>query len=266
MKNLILMATLSFSQLLWADGVLLVTDIDDTIKVSHVLDKDSAAANAFAVKNAFMGMPELYQALTKVESATPMYYLSNAPKKLMTQSHEAFVKINNFPQGVLVLNHRLIERTHKIKSLRQMIKEHEPKVMILIGDNGERDAEVYAQIREEYPLIGGETYIHQTYSQKGYRGQFGKPLLKNQIPWVTSIDLAQDLLRKGYISQDDYLKVVDAVEKRGLAEDPYVERNQQMLFPAWFDCRDFKVPMMEAVSVDFQTFAEKRCAREPYRN
>lgn len=266
MKNFLSLVVLSFSSLLWADGVLLVTDMDDTIKVSHVLDADSAAANAIATKNAFLGMPELYQALVKIPGATPMHYLSNAPVWLMKKSHETFLANNQFPAGELVLNPRTIDSEHKIKSLRAMIEKHRPTSMILIGDNGERDAEVYQQIREEYPQIGGLTYIHQVYSQAGFKNSTGKPLLKNQIGWVTSVDLADDLMLKGIISLADYLNVYIAVETKALEEDPTIERDAQMFFPAWLDCRDFSVREISVINHELQDHIANRCAREPFED
>lgn len=263
MKKLIFTLLLILPQLVFARTVLLVSDMDDTIKVSHVLDPDSAVGNAIAVKNAFMGMPELYQRLSRIEGATPIHYLSNAPRKIMIKSHRKFIRKNKFPRGELVLNSKLIDPEHKIKSLRKMIETFRPDEMILIGDNGEHDPEVYAQIRKEYPHIGGLTYIHLAYSKFGFEGSFGKPLLDNQIGWATSLDLALDLMFKGYIVMKDYLKVVKAVEERALAEKNDVERNRQMMFPAWFDCRDFTVPVLPGVSSELQTKIETRCASEP---
>ena len=68
MKNTtsLLLATLVFSSLSAAADTLLVSDMDDTIKVSYVLDKDSVVANVAMIHNVFMGMPELYQAISKI--------------------------------------------------------------------------------------------------------------------------------------------------------------------------------------------------------
>ncbi len=263
MKNITLALFLLIPQLAFSK-VLLVSDMDDTIKVSHVLDVDSAVANARQTKNAFMGMPELYQSMAKIPDATEFHYLSSAPRKLMLYLHHFFLWQNDFPSGKLVLNNKLIDSQHKINSLRKMIAELNPTKMILIGDNGERDAEVYAQIRKEFPHIGGETYIHIAYSLEGFEKNNGKKLQEGQIPWATSIDLAFDLLKKGYITEADYKRLVESVEARALAEDPYIERRQQMMFPAWFDCRDYKVPVLPFISNELQTKIEDRCAREPY--
>src|SRR5690606_41697015 len=113
-----------------------------------------------------------------------------APRKLMLYLHHFFLWQNDFPSGKLVLNNKLIDSQHKINSLRKMIEELNPTKMILIGDNGERDAEVYAQIRKEFPDIAGETYIHTAYSFEGFEKNNGKPLQQAKIAWAASIELA----------------------------------------------------------------------------
>lgn len=262
MKTIILLTLLLAATSAFA-SILLVTDMDDTIKVSHVLDPDSAMANAAATKNAFMGMPELYQSLVKMEGATHMHYLSNAPRRLMNYSHRMFLWRNDFPAGELILNRKVIDHEHKIKSLRKMIADHKPTKMILIGDNGEKDPEVYAKIRSEFPEIGGETYIHLAYSSLGFEGSFARPLLPGQIPWVTSLDLTLDLVMKGYLTNEAYTKVVKSVEQRALKEKNTVERNRQMMIPAWMDCRDATIPKLPLISNDLQLKIEDRCSREP---
>lgn len=263
MKNTLIALILLLPQLVTA-RTLLVSDMDDTIKVSHVLDIDSALANARQTKNAFMGMPELYQALIKIPNATPMHYLSSAPQRIMEYYHRRFLSRNNFPSGKLVLNRKLIDHEHKITSLRRMIEEYRPTKMILIGDNGERDTIVYAQIRKEFPDIGGETYIHLAYSQAGFEKNQGKPLLDGQIGWATSIDLASDLLQKGYINKSAYLELIKSVMPKALAENPNIERGRQMMFPAWFDCRDLKIPELPEVPAELQRKIEYRCEIAPY--
>jgi hypothetical protein len=263
MKTFILLSLSIFPQLLLANPVLIVTDIDDTIKVSHVLNKESAVRNAIETKNAFMGTPELLTALSKIEGATPIHYLSNAPELIMRRSHEKFIRENKFPQGELLLSEKLIAKEHKVNALREMIKTYAPKEMILIGDNGEKDNEVYDQIRREFPEIGGPTYIHLAYSQRGHKGNYGKPLLGDQIGWATSLDLAYDLLIRGYINVGDYTGIISAVEDRAIAEKEDLKRDRQIMFPEWFDCRDFSAPVLPNIKAEMQKKIEDRCSRSP---
>lgn len=276
MKNTttLLLATLVFSSMSASAQTLLVSDMDDTIKVSYVLDKDSVVANVAMIHNVFMGMPELYQAISQIPDVKSIKYLSNAPKKIIGDLHEKFLKLNQFPQGEFVARSWYDLRTgnsHKVYSLRKFIKQYDPKEMILIGDNGEADAEIYAQIRTEYPSVLGPTYIRQAYSSIGFSGNFAKPLHEGQIPFSSSVDIAVDLFKRGYLSSEAVTDHVLDVVPDMLDEDEDENRGPSA-FPEWYDCRDFKLPNLP-VLVDLkandllQEYGNKvqqRCSIEPY--
>ncbi|MBY0517853.1 MAG: DUF2183 domain-containing protein [Bacteriovoracaceae bacterium] len=257
--------------------MILVSDVDDTIKVSHVLDKDSTVANFPMLRNVFTGMPELYNLIVKHPELTTAKYLSNSPQKLIGDRHEKFLKINNFPKGDLVgrkWSMIFSGKNHKINSLRKFVKEFAPREMILIGDNGEADTEVYSQIRKEFPQIGGLTYIHQVYSLEGFHNKKGKPLEENQIGFATSLDIALDLLNRGYLKQEDVEELFIKVAPSILAEGNFEERGHAMAFPAWLDCRDFKVAELptfqsqeaQDLLLQYGQKTKSRCEHVPYKN
>jgi hypothetical protein len=274
MKKLIAAGLLVLSTFAFADNeVILVSDIDDTIKNSHVLDPDSTIANAFLPNNTFMGMPELYQSLLDDKKVDEVVYLSNAPKFLMYPFHHHFLKREGFPNGRLLLNTGLSNKTHKLNSLRKIIEKESPKELILIGDNGEHDTEVYGTIAKEYPDTKITTFIHQAYSQIGYHNNFGKLLEENQIGWATALDLSYELMNRDLLTEASYANVVTEILPRAMKEGNYKERRGAVMFPAWLDCRDFKaieLPVEEDLKQeDVSAFNKKlseRCSVEPYRN
>jgi phosphatidate phosphatase APP1 len=233
--------------------IMVVSDVDDTIKVSHVLDKDSTLANGPLIHNAFLGMPELYHAIVEHPQMLTLKYLSNAPKRFIGDIHQKFLRANHFPKGELVTRRwRQIfsGNNHKLDSLRSFIKEHQPREMILIGDNGEADTEIYAQIRREFPQITGPTYIRVAYSMIARREQ-GKPLLPGQTGFASSIDVALDLLNRGYLKMEAVEELVKATVPELLSEGSREERGHPIAFPAWYDCRDFAQPELPTlVDVD----------------
>lgn len=254
--------------------IVLVSDIDDTIKVSHILDKDSAAANALMLKNAFIGMPELYQLIAQHPEISGVKYLSNAPKKLFGDLNEKFIKLNKFPRGELAGRQWraiLKGKKHKIETLHRYVRELRPRDFILIGDNGEADTEVYAEIRQAYPQIGGVTYIRQVYSKKGFDGEHGKPLRKGQVGFSSSIDIALDLLNRGYLKMDAVEAHIRLIVPRILAESDEEDRGHQIAYPEWMDCRDYTLPEMPLLlDVEAQELLTKyaakigaRCGRKP---
>lgn len=274
MKNIIAASLLVLSTLAFADQeTILITDMDDTIKNSHVLDTDSTIANAFNPKQAFMGMPELYESLLADKKVDEIVYLSNAPKWLMYPFHRRFLRKEGFPQGRLLLNLTLSKKNHKLNSIRNIVENENPKELILVGDNGEHDTEVYATIAKEYPDLKITTYIHQVYSQIGFHNNFGKLLEENQIGFATALDLSVELMNRSSLSEDSYVKLVNDIVIKALEEGNYREHGRPIMFPAWLDCRDYKVtelPVKKDLNVDliagFNKKLSDRCTREPYRN
>lgn len=273
-KTFLLSLSLLASFNLWAQSIL-VSDIDDTIKVSYVLDKDSTAANLPMLRNAFIGMPELYHAIADIQGMRAVKYLSNAPRRVIGKVHQKFLIVNDFPDGELVARsfYDLTKgNKHKIESIRKFISIYDPKEMILIGDNGEGDAVVYSTITKQHSQIPTLTYIRQAYSKKGFNGKFAKPLLEGQIPFSTSLDVSLDLYHRGVFSVETMTKLVKNIAPAILKESQHEERGKQMAFPEWYDCRDFSMPELPVLPdvaanellIQYGAKVQLRCNQAPF--
>ena len=144
----------------------LISDLDDTIVVSEVMEKRVLLKNSLAVapedRVAVAGMAELYRRLLakNVEpEAAAVFYVSASPRQL-TDNLRAFLKKNGFPRGVLRLK-ELSEtsedsltgdqRAYKRRTLEEIFRAY-PKVRFaLFGDDGEQDPEIYAELQEKFP-------------------------------------------------------------------------------------------------------------------
>lgn len=215
----------------------LVTDIDDTIKISHVLDKGAALANTVHIRNHFYGMGELYSALQKTNPDFNFVYLSAAPEKLMEKLHTAFLKLNGFPAGDLILRLSLANKNFKLNSIRALIATRQPQRLILVGDNGERDPYIYEQIRAEYPDIQTEIYIHQVYSYRA-RKEIGVPPQSTQRLFVTSIDLARAFALTKDLPQHSLEQMALIMVPQLFKQNPR-KQTGPLFIPGWVDCRDF---------------------------
>ncbi len=146
-------------QLIPANGLSVISDIDDTIKVSEVLDKQKLLKNTFvAPYQVVKGMPELYQHLK--ERGAYFHYVSASPWQLYP-SLQPFMQAH-YPKGTLMFRHFRLKDTsfieflgsskdYKIKKIRAIIKRYPKHRFILIGDSGEHDAEIYATIYQQFP-------------------------------------------------------------------------------------------------------------------
>ena len=144
----------------------LVSDMDDTVVVSEVLDKRVLLRNSLGVapekRVAVPGVAEAYRRLLAKNPApesAAVFYVSASPRQL-TDNLRAFLRVNGFPRGVLRLK-ELSEtsedsltgdqRAYKRRVLEEIFRAH-PKVRFaLFGDDGEQDPEIYAELQEKFP-------------------------------------------------------------------------------------------------------------------
>ncbi len=148
-------------QLIDKQGISVISDIDDTIKISEVQDKWALLANTFT--RPFQPVPKManfYNAIAQQGNVT-FHYVSASPWQLY-QPLRDFLSTNGFPAGSFHL--RLFRwkdstffkffkssRYHKIKAIQLLIECCRQRRFILIGDSGEADPEIYASIARRYP-------------------------------------------------------------------------------------------------------------------
>jgi phosphatidate phosphatase APP1 len=144
-----------------------VSDIDDTVMRTGVANKLKMLWRLFVEdaesRVAFPGVAALYRALhagVGGAEGNPMLYVSRAPWGLYEMLSEFFQR-HGIPAGpVLFLRewglswtHPLPRRAtdHKQALIRHMLALYRDLPFVLIGDSGQHDPEVYAQIVEENP-------------------------------------------------------------------------------------------------------------------
>ncbi|MCJ2137150.1 DUF2183 domain-containing protein [Methylobacterium sp. J-026] len=144
-----------------------VSDIDDTVMRTGVANKLKMLWRLFVEdaesRVAFPGVAALYRALhagAGGAEGNPMLYVSRAPWGLYEMLSEFFQR-HGIPVGpVLFLRewglswtHPLPRRAtdHKQALIRHMLALYRDLPFVLIGDSGQHDPEVYAQIVEENP-------------------------------------------------------------------------------------------------------------------
>lgn len=236
--------------------IILISDIDDTIKVSHILAGTDKIIRATNVTTPFAGMAHLFQLVLNAnhQSENKIVYLSNAPKEVLgipalQVSHQTFLKYNQFPPGELNLRDSLFEENHKIKEIRRIIDSEKPDAVIMIGDNGERDAEIYHQAVQEYSRTGIKmvTFIHQLYGSKvpfykpNILAEIGKTLYPEQYGYVTPVEIALQLKDEDLIDQaglDWMLKNISPY----IVKESYlkIDLMKPLTFPRFKNCSDFQ--------------------------
>ncbi len=146
-------------QLIPESGLSVISDIDDTIKISNVLDKKALIRNTFVEPyKVAKGMPEYYQRLEEQDAY--FHYVSASPWQIYP-SMKLFMD-SHYPKGTVALRYfRLTDSSlinflqpsteYKNTQIKQIIQRYPKHQFLLIGDSGEHDPEIYASIYRQFP-------------------------------------------------------------------------------------------------------------------
>lgn len=253
MKHLLSLLVLFFSAQVFS-RTLIISDIDDTIKVSHVLSLVGKTSRASDITTPFAGMAQLYRLILNQNiQDSRIVYLSNAPQKIagipaLEYSHKTFLSYNEFPYGEVELRESLSDQNHKIKQIRMLIEQQKPDLVILIGDNGERDPEVYHQAYNEYSARTKiVSFIHQMYSSQkpmytpNFLAKIGSKIYEEQIGFVTPIEIALELKQQNLLDQKSYEWMIQNVAPYIIKENKFKwDGLKPISFPKFKNCSDFE--------------------------
>ena len=141
-------------------GLSVISDFDDTIKISDVANKKEMLKNVFLRRfRPVKGMSELYRMIR--DKGAVFHYISGSPWQLYP-SIKTFLQDEKFPEGSVELKtFRLKDKSavsvitadqfsYKLNAICTVINRFPQRDFILIGDSGEKDPEVYCEIARCY--------------------------------------------------------------------------------------------------------------------
>jgi hypothetical protein len=159
------------------DGLNVVSDIDDTIKITHV-----PAGKAAVLRNTLLrefraaeGMRERYRGIIAQAAANAdvcFHYVSGGPWQLFAPLHEFLIAQEQFPAGTFHMKNLrkniseagamrtvadfavagdLATLDQKVRQITALMLHFPRRKFILVGDSGEKDPEVYRAIRKLFP-------------------------------------------------------------------------------------------------------------------
>ena len=143
-----------------------ISDIDDTVLVADATNllqtaKLTFLGNAYT-RLPFAGIAAFYRALQSGPVTTlfnPIYFVSSSPWNLYDLLVD-FFRIQGIPKGPILLRDfslstKLLSaeghHTHKLAMIRNVMEVNPNLPFVLIGDSGQQDPEIYAQVVRENP-------------------------------------------------------------------------------------------------------------------
>lgn len=146
-------------------GLSVVSDIDDTVRISHIGDRRRMLEGTFLRPfEPVAGMAALYErlrALGTPTAPTTFHYLSASPWQLYEPLVE-FLDAHGFPKGSLHLRRWRVKdssygalfrsaRPHKEAVVRQLIEDVPRRRIVLVGDSSQEDAEIFTDLARAFP-------------------------------------------------------------------------------------------------------------------
>jgi phosphatidate phosphatase APP1 len=153
-----------------------VSDVDDTI-LETGLTRGIEFLRATLLtpvrdRTPLSGAAALYRAFTAPAGGVvrPIFYVSTSPWNLHEMLLE-FIAIRRFPLGPLLLTDwgpsrsglfRIGAQEHKVGLVERMLEEHPQLGLVLVGDSGQHDPEIYATLARAHPDRIRAVYIRRT--------------------------------------------------------------------------------------------------------
>ena len=183
---------------------IVISDFDDTVAVTNVTSRRGLLKSALlqdgTTQPAVNGMNLFYRCLIDEQPGpTPgLAFVSGSPHQFAPRIL-TFLTRHGFPLAGLYLRDLGPDTLsgYKQPAIRKILGRMKQKV-IFIGDSGEHDPEVYAEMRREFPDRVLEIYIRDA-------GRTSEPSrFEDMVLFKDGQDAAAHAVKKGYISQACY--------------------------------------------------------------
>lgn len=209
---------------------MVVSDLDDTVLETGVADTWSMLQRTFTSgpgqRVVTDGAATFFTALTRAddlgevraEPRNPVFYLSSSPWNLHGLL-ERVLAHRGMPEGPLLLNDWGFTReyslkapalVHKAEAIRHLLELYPDLPLLLVGDSGEQDPEVYAGIARDHPGRVLGIVIRDLPGQPT-----GDRLANAGVPTCAAADWEQAtrfLVELGWLREVDVETVRDAID------------------------------------------------------
>jgi phosphatidate phosphatase APP1 len=139
-------------------GIAVVSDFDDTIVNTFVRDKPRMLTQVLTTDPSGLevvpGAPHAYQ-LAEQADARAFFYVSGSPLAL----YERIARVlddHGFPSGPILLKNLgtdslFAHEGYKLRRIEALLERYPHLSFVLVGDSGEKDPEIYAELRRRHP-------------------------------------------------------------------------------------------------------------------
>lgn len=193
----------------------IISDIDDTVLQSHATELLRMAKLTFLgnahTRLPFPGVAAFYRALVSSGRVmNPIAYVSSSPWNLYDLIVD-FFELQEIPPGPMFLRDWGITKEellptehsrHKLDAIERLFEFYGDLPFILIGDSGQQDPEIYAEIVRRYSERVLAVYVRDV-SEDRQRESAVLELTKEVVDGGSSLILAEDTLQMAQHAADN---------------------------------------------------------------
>ncbi len=175
---------------------LLVSDFDDTVAITGATSTADVLTSTFLrdaeTQPTVPGMAALYRCLG-TNAGAPVAFVSGSPVQLAPRLTR-FLEKNGFPHAALYLRNLGPDTLSRYKEpVLERLAERFPGLrLVLVGDTGERDPEVYAAFARAHPGRVLRAYLRQATPTPGPASRF-----EGQLLFQEPAQAARDAVARG---------------------------------------------------------------------
>ncbi|ACO45144.1 App1 family protein [Deinococcus deserti] len=205
----------------------IISDLDDTVIKSDVTSvarmlQTVMSGNA-RTRLPFPGVGALYRALTREgEARNPIFYVSSSPWNFFDLLWQ-FLEYRRIPLGPLFLRNWGFDLlsghgTYKHTVIEQLFRKYPQLPFVLVGDSGEKDPEIYAEVVRRHPNRVLAVYIRDVTEASRDQGvlKLREEVRKAGVDLVLaadSLNAASHAMAMGLITPGEYRSVLTSVAR-----------------------------------------------------
>lgn len=143
---------------LWAKELVIISDLDETLRVANVEKKFKAGIKLIGGVKPYEGLTAIFQDIKRKNPEARFYYLSNSYPFLY--DGKKWVKENRLPAGE-VFQRSLKDKSDSFKAqkLKQIGAKHSDATILMFGDNIEHDPKFYTGFKEQSQISDIRIFI-----------------------------------------------------------------------------------------------------------
>lgn len=176
------------------NGLSVISDIDDTVKVTHVASRRRMMALTFL--EPFEPVPGMARVYARwADQGAAFHFISSSPWPLY-EPLDAFLADAGFPEATKTLKNvalkdrsirNLLAKATKTKppAIDAILKDFPGRQFVLIGDSVEKDAEIYVDVARRHPGRIARIMIRDCGGQGKNRERMERALTSlDAVPWT----------------------------------------------------------------------------------